>query len=223
MEHSLTIPNVIQAPIRLSRSRPFLLVTLAILLLAVVEKGVSAWCYSDYGVDICSGFSLPLNFFLDLAFVTLAVLVFDGPSDRLMLSALGASLVYHAGGVISGWFSPVSDPTGFNIVGLALPVFLGQTVLMAVMRILIPAGILRYLTRGSWRRINALISLKFGLFLVLLSASMIAILFVLAARAAPGTSATGFVLTTENVAGALLSVLAVWLAAMLGKQIRERG
>ena len=223
MERSLSIPQVIQSPIRFSRSRPFLLVTLAILVLAVIEKGLSPWCYSDYGSGICSGLSLPLNFFLDLAFFILVVLVFDGPFDRLMLSALAASLVYHAGQVMGGWFAPAVDPVGINFAGSFLPVFLGQTVLVAVMRILIPAGILRYLTRGSWQNINALNALKFGFFLVLLSGSMIAILFALAGMAAKGATTTGFVLTAGNVAGALLSLLAVWLAAMLGKRIRDQG
>ena len=95
MERSLAIPTTLSSPLRLSRSRPFLVVSLAILLLGVVEKGLSTWCYSDYGAGICGGFSLPLNFFLDLAFITLVVLVFDGTSDRLMLSALAASLVWH--------------------------------------------------------------------------------------------------------------------------------
>jgi len=223
MERSLAIPTAIQTPIRFSRSRPFLLVTLAILVLAVMEKGLSPWCYSEYGTGICSGLSLPLNFFLDLAFFFLVVLVFDGPFDRLMLSALAASLAYHAGQVMGGWFAPAVDPVGINLAGSFLPVFLGQTVLVAVMRILIPAGILRYLTHGSCQNINALNALKFGLFLVLLSAGMIAILFALAAMAAKGAATTGFVLTVENVAGALLSVLAVWLAAMLGKRIRDQG
>jgi hypothetical protein len=222
MERSLAIPTTLSSPLRLSRSRPFLVVSLAILLLGVVEKGLSTWCYSDYGAGICGGFSLPLNFFLDLAFITLVVLVFDGTSDRLMLSALATSLVYHAGQVMGGWFAPAPDLIGLNFVGSSLPVFLGQTVLLAVMRILIPAAILRLLTRGNWRHINALNAFKFGLSLVLLSAGMIAILFALAALATPGAAATGFVLTRENVAGGLLSVLAVWLAAMLGKRLRER-
>jgi len=222
MEHSLTIPTLFQPSFRLSRSRAFLFVSLAVLLLAVVEKGLPAWCSLDSGAGICSGFSLGLNFFLEMVFITLVVLIFDGPSDRLLLYALAASLVYHAGMVIGGWIAPVSDPTGLNIVRSSMPVFLGQTVLVAVMRILIPAGILRYLTRGSWYGINALSALKFGLFLVLLSASLIAMMFTLATLAAPGAATTGFVLTVENVSSALLSLLAVWVAAMFGKQIRER-
>ena len=222
MDHPLTIPTLFQPSIRLLRSRAFLIVSLAVFLLAVIEKGLPVWCNLDAGPGICSSFSLALNFFLELFFITLVVLIFDGPSDRLLLYSLVASLIYHAGMVIGGWIAPVLDPLGLNIVESSMPAFLGQTVLMAVMRFLIPAGILRYLTRGSWHGINALSALKFGLCLVLLSASLIAIMFALAALAAPGAATTGFVLTVENVSGVLLSFLAVWVAAMFGKHIRER-
>lgn len=222
MERTLSAPAIFQSPWRLSRNRAFLFITLAVLLLAVVEKGLSPWCQSAYGTGLCSGVSLVLNFTLDLAFITLVVLVFDGPSERLLLSALGASLVYHAGGVMGGWMTPLPETFGVDLAGSFLPVFLGQTVLVAVIRFLIPAVILRLLTRSNWKRINAINSLKFGLFLVMLSASMIALMFALAALAAPGAATTGVVLTVETVAGGLLSVLAVWVATMGGRQIRER-
>jgi len=222
MEHSLSAPTLFPSPWSLSRSRVFLFATLAVFLLAVVEKGLSPWCESASSSGLCSGASLTLNFTLDLAFIILVVLVFDGPSDRMLLSALGASLVYHAGGVMGGWMTPLPETFVMNLTGSFLPVFLGQTVLVAVIRFLIPAAILRWLTRSDWKRINALNSLMFGLFLLMLSASMIASMFTLAALAVPDAAKTGVVLTIETVAGGLLSVLAVWVATMWGKQIRER-
>lgn len=222
MENSLSAPTLFPLPWRISRSRAFLLITLAVFLLAMGEKSISPWCQSAYGTGLCTDLSLPLNFFLDLAFITLVVLVFDGSSDRLLLSGLGASLVYHAGGVMGGWMMPLPKTFGLNFTGSLLPVFLGQTVLVAVLRFLVPAVVLRLLTRCNWKRINALIGLKFGLFLLSLSAGMIALMFALAALTVPGAANTVVVLTVENVAGGLLSVLAVWMATMGGRQIRER-
>ena len=222
MEHTLSAPTLFQSSWRLSRNRAFIFITLAVLLLAVLEIGISPWCQSAGGMALCSGVNLALNFTLDLAFISLVVLVFDSPSDRLLLSALGASLVYHAGGVMGGWITPLPGTFGVGLTGSFLPVFLGQTVLVSVIRFLIPAAILRSLTRSNWKEINALNSLKFSLFLVMLSAGMIALMFALAALAVPGTATTSVVLTAETMAGGLLSVLAVWVATMGGKQIREQ-
>lgn len=139
-------------------SQAFLILLLALALFAIAEASYGYWCYPYFGESACNRYSVPVNVLLDLTFYMLVVLVFDRSWSWLVLFSLGASFIYILSGFVFGWLAPLLVPTlpSFHATGLwsFLAAVLARLVFIGLLRIFIPAAILRGFFRCRWQNIH---------------------------------------------------------------------
>ncbi len=208
------------------QSRAFLMLLLALSLFAIAEASYGYWCYPYFGDSACNRYSIPVNLLLDLTFFMLVVLVFDRPWSWLALFSLVASLIYTISGLIFGWFAPLVVHTfpSFHLTGILpyLVAVFAQLGIIGLMRIFIPAAILRGLVRGSWQNIHLFNALAYGVVMAGLAEAYVAGIFTIAYFVQPGSVSPGSIFTFFDLMSTLISAVTIWVAILLGKSIRAR-
>ena len=202
--------------------RPFLLLLLALAVLAGASLWLTAWCWPRYGERACSLYVQPVDFLMSLAIFALVTLVFDQSWGKLVLYSIAISAA-----VILG-----SLAARLIFTALALPFhsfpdflsFLGSTLVrllyLAAIQTFIPAAILRGLLRRDAQRITLKSAAIFGVILGAVYAIFITALFGLAAVLQPGSVAPVYNFTWTNMLSALTLGLAAFVGVLVGKRLR---
>jgi apolipoprotein N-acyltransferase len=116
---------------------------------------------------------------------------------------------------------PASPFQGFGELPGNVMASLGRLVYLALIQTVIPAAILRGLVRRDVQRVTVANSALFGAILGLGYAVFITSLFWIASLIQPGSVAPGYILTWQNMYGALTLGLAAWAGVLLGKVLRR--
>jgi hypothetical protein len=220
MDTPLPLAQPTRPPARLARLPAFWLALLALVLLGLLEHTFITWCWPRYGESACTRFSLPLNFLLDLAFFVLVVLVFERRwRDVLLVGLLGVT-AYQAGAMVralGGGLAGEGQPFFVSAAAL-VAAWLVRTLFLALLRVVIPAAILRWLARRAGGLTNRS-SVLFGATMAAFAAVYHIALFGGASIVSPGSVAPGYIFTPLDLLGALLTGLAGWLAVVIGRRI----
>ena len=203
-------------------AKPFLLLLLALVVLAGAESWFTAWCWPQYGERACGRYGLSLDFLMSLAIFALVALVFDQPWGRLILYSIVISAAAGLGGLAARLLLTAPGLPFPNIPELLryLGVVLVRLIYLALMQALVPAAILRGLLRRDWERITLANAAAFGVIMCVVSALFITALFGLASVIQPGSVAPGYIFTWNDFFSALTLGLAACLGVLLGKVLR---
>ena len=203
-------------------TKPFLLLLLALAVIAGVSLVFTAWCWPRYGEQACGRYVLPVDFVMSLVIFTLVALVFDQPWGRLILYGLAISAAMILGSLVGRLILrapalPFRSALDFlNYLAGALM----RLIYPNLLQVLVPAAVLRGLLRRDWERITLPSAAAFGVMIGVIFTLFFAGLFWLASVIQPGSVAPGYIFTWNDFLSALTLGLAACLGVLLGKALR---
>ena len=202
--------------------KPFLLLLLALAVLAGVSLWLTAWCWPRYGESACGRIVLPVDFLMSLVIFTLATLVFDQRWVRLVLYSIAIGAAVVLGSLVARMIYTATAVPFQSFLELLrfLAAALLRLLYLALVQVLMPAAFLRGLLRRDAGRISYKNAALFGLVVGLVYAIFITALFWLASIIQPGSVAPGYIFTWSNMLSALVLGLAAFLGVLLGKKLR---
>jgi hypothetical protein len=202
--------------------KSFLLLLLALAVLAGLSLWLTAWCWPRYGESACGRIVLPVDFLMSLAIFALVTLVFDQRWVRLVLYSIAISAAVVFGSLIARMVYTATALPFQNLPDFLryLEAALVRLLYLALIQIFVPAIILRLWLRREAQRINLNNAAMYGLIVGLLYTLFTTALFWLASIIQPGSVAPGSIITWNNLLSAPTLGLAAFLGVLLGKKLR---
>ena len=205
-------------------TKPFLLLLLALAVLAGASVYLTAWCWPRYGEQACGRIVLPVDFLMTLVILTLVAMVFDQPWGKLVLYSIVISAAVVLGSLFARMIYTASALPIQSMPDLMryLATVLMRLLYLALIQTFVPAAILRLLLRREAQRITLKNAALYGVILGVLYAAFTTAVFGLAAIIQPGSVAPGSIFNWNNLLSALTMGLAAFLGVLLGKRLRAK-
>jgi phosphoglycerol transferase MdoB-like AlkP superfamily enzyme len=202
--------------------KPFLLLLLALAVLAGVSLWLTAWCWPRYGESACGRYVLPIDFLTSLVIFALVALVFDQSWGRLIAFAIVISFATYVGSLVARLFYTAPAMPWYSV-----PVFLRylqgaltRMIYLILIQALIPAAILRGYLRGDAEHITLKSAALFGVIIgVVFTVSMTG-LFWLVSVIQTRSVTPDFFFPWNDFLSTLTLGLAAFLGVLAGKRLR---
>ena len=204
-------------------TKSFLLLLLALAVIAGISLWFTAWCWPRYGESACGRYVLPVDFLMSLVIFTLVALVFDQRWGRLVLfcTAIGAAQLVGQLAARLLYTAPTMPWDSVPIFLRYLQGALTRLIYLTLIQVLIPVAILRGLLRRDAQRISLRSAAAYGVSIGVIFTLFFAGLFWLASVIQTGSVALGWYFTWNDFLSTLTVGLAACLGVLLGKALRR--